>query len=267
MQAEKYLCQFGDISKLDRNILLTEIDAVWDQLELNNNKRISEQSEKISQFYSHNVWILNGLFSESDPVSRQHREAIADYLKALSIKKIADYGGGSGVLAKFIAQKMPEADIDIVEPYPSVFFKERVQEFINIKFVPELQSIYDAVIAQDVLEHIDNPLEVALSLVCKVKTGGYVIFANSFYPVIKCHLPATFYLRHQFKKIMTSAGLQFVENISDAEHAFVFKRIGEIDYKKVGQANFRAKILGPVFNLIISTLHKFRNLSRNYASF
>lgn len=73
MTISSYLSSFGEISTIRREVLLDELDRVWHELKLDNSKRLSEQQEKVAAFYSHEVWILNGLFSEQDPVSRKHR--------------------------------------------------------------------------------------------------------------------------------------------------------------------------------------------------
>ena len=185
MTINNYLSNFGNVSTLDREELLKEIDRVWDELGLNNSKKLSEQTDGVSQFYSHNVWILNGLFSEFDSVSRGHRISIADFISKMHAHLVADYGGGSGTLAKLLAQKCTDTKIDIVEPYPSQYFKNKLQDIPNVKFVPDLNLKYDVLIAQDVLEHVDDPVDLALNMIDAVNLNGHLIFANRFYPDIK----------------------------------------------------------------------------------
>ena len=89
--------------------------------------------------------------------------------------------------------------IDIVEPFPSSLSSHKVQNEKKINFVKSLdKNKYDAIVAQDVLEHIEDPIALAIEMAQAVKVGGLVIFANCFHPVIKCHLPKTFHLRHTF---------------------------------------------------------------------
>ncbi len=257
-----YLAKFGDISKLDRKILLKEMDDLWDSLNLNNKRPIIDQSDMVARFYSHPVWILNGIYSEADSISKSHRNSIAEFVKSLNINKIADYGGGSGVLAKFIAEKNSDAIVHIIEPFPSSYFIDRLKNYNRVLFVPQIEQTYDLIIAQDVLEHIDNPIELVLKLINSVNLGGYLIFANCFYPDIKCHLPSTFYLRHTFKYVMKHSGCEFVTRISGAQHALVFKKTNAFDKKSFYKSNKKALFIGSFINFLSSIAFKIRQLLR-----
>lgn len=224
-----------------------EMDRVWDKCGLDNKRLFSEQD--IGSFYGHPVWIMNGLFTEIDPVSVGHRKSITDYFREFGLLKLADYGGGSGVLAEQIALNHKKASVDIVEPYVSDFFIKKSSASQSVNFVSDYEhSNYDCVIAQDVLEHIENPIETAFSMSCHVKKNGYVIFANCFYPVIKCHLPSTFYLRHTFKFVMQRMGLVYIGRIPGAEHALVFQNTGDLDLEKALRLVPRIKVLGLFLN-------------------
>jgi SAM-dependent methyltransferase len=247
---QKYIENFGDLAKLNRKILLNEMDRVWDAERLDNTIPLSVQVDNVNRFYGHPVWLLNGLFSETDLESREHRMAIAAYVKTLTseIKRLADFGGGSGYLAGLIHKEMPDIEIEIIEPYPSDFFTKRSDNSQKLKFVPNLSCKYDLIIAQDVLEHIDRPIDVALEIIDATRMNGRVIFANCFYPHIKCHLPATFYLRYQFKGMMKHAGLAFEGAVPGAAHAVVFRRTGSPNLESLRRADVRAKRIGPVIN-------------------
>lgn len=265
LELENYLSKFGDISKLDRQILLKEMDSAWDDLGIDNTKQLSVQSDKVASYYSHPVWTLNGLYSELDPVSKGHRVSIALYLQNLATKKIADYGGGSGVLAKLIAEKNPDSKIHIVEPFVSDFFQKRIKEINNIMYVSELNAPYDVLIAQDVLEHVDDPIGLTLKLIEAVSNDGYLIFANCFYPDIKCHLPSTFYLRHQFKNVVAKAGLTYLTNVPGAGHALVFQKTKVINYTAVMAANKKAKILGSFINKFTTVAYRVKQVFKKNA--
>jgi len=261
-----YISKFGDISKLPRQVLLDELDRVWINYGLDNSIPLSEQIEHVSKFYGHPVWVLNGIFSELDPTSKGHREAIAQYIKNLNISRVADYGAGSGVLARFIAGAT-NAQIDIIEPYPSDSLVENLICSSKINIIPHLVPDYDVIIAQDVLEHVDNPVDLAFDLINSTKMGGYLIFANCFYPVIKCHLPSTFYLRHTFSYVMSHAGLMLVESVKGAQHALVFKRIGPARHQELAMADKRAKSLGLMLNRIHAPVGKVKQLVRRLWKF
>ena len=99
-------------------------------------------------------------------------------------------------------------------------------------------------VAQDVLEHCEDPIQIIIQIISATKMGGHLFFANCFYPDIKCHLPKTFYLRHTFKWLMNYAGLQFEESLIDAKHVLIFKRTKPLDIGLLRKAAFWAKIMG-----------------------
>jgi 2-polyprenyl-3-methyl-5-hydroxy-6-metoxy-1,4-benzoquinol methylase len=260
VQQAVYIDSFGDISKLPRQKLLDELDKVWISLGLNNEIPLQFQSEAAEKFYSHPVWILNGLFSELDAVSRGHRVDIANYIKSLGVLRVADYGGGSGVLARFIV-KGSDVHVDVIEPYPSSFFLNRISDCKNVQFVDVLGSNYDLVVAQDVLEHTDDPLAVAVKLISATRMGGYLIFANCFFPIIECHLPTTFYLRHTFSLLMFFAGLRYVAAVDGAEHALVFKKIRPI---RVCSFKFVSSLARPFAALIDKLIKVISKIKRDF---
>ncbi len=189
----EYISQFNLDEPPPIERIWLEMDRVWDALCLDN--RVALKGQAIGDFYSHPVWMINGVFSAVDPVSVQHRDAIAAFVSRVGVRRAADYGGGFGELALRLHAAAPEIHIDIVEPYPSKFGMLRVAGNAKIKFISKFDGKYDCILVQDVLEHVEQPLELTKEMVQATKLGGYLIFANCFYPVIKCHLPSTFYLR------------------------------------------------------------------------
>lgn len=224
--------------------LWSEMDRIWDELGANNKVPLHLQQDKISDFYSHPVWIVNGIFSEQDQTSLTHRVAIAEFIKENKLKKIADYGGGSGVLAKEILKINPGIHLDIIEPYPFPFFVNQ-HHFLGLQYINKLNDFdYDLIIAQDVLEHLDDPLKTAYNISQHVKINGYVVFANCFYPVIKCHLPKNFYLRHTFFLSMKMMGNLFLNTLTNAKHVEIYRRK---DLKKLSKSKiFFLKIFGRI---------------------
>jgi 2-polyprenyl-3-methyl-5-hydroxy-6-metoxy-1,4-benzoquinol methylase len=236
-----------------------EMDRVWYLLGLDNGQPPLKQL--ISDYYCHPVWLMNGIFTALDPVSKLHRKAIAIHLSKTGFKTIADYGGGFGELALTIADTIPEGSISIIEPYPSKVALDRLSNTTRVNFSSQLDfSGYDVVIAQDVLEHIEDPIELAYQLAEATHVNGQVIFANCFYPVIQCHLPITFHLRYTFFWIMKAMGLQYIGKVRDAEHAFVFERIGELNIKKARQAETISKLVGPMINTAQTLISRIKKL-------
>jgi 2-polyprenyl-3-methyl-5-hydroxy-6-metoxy-1,4-benzoquinol methylase len=226
-----------------------EMDLVWDELHLDN--RAALQGQAIGNFYSHPVWVVNGVFSASDPVSIQHRDAIAAFVCRLGVERVADYGGGFGELALRLHAIAPKIQIDIVEPYPSSIGMLRVGDIAGIRFIKNFDGQYDCIIAQDVLEHVEQPLALTKQMIQSTRSGGYLIFANCFYPVIKCHLPSTFYLRHTFTWVVGAMGLEFIGRVDGANHALVFKKVGGVDSVRIIVFSLIAKLLGPLLNFSV----------------
>ena len=236
-----------------------EIDRIWDSLELNNKKPFLEQD--INSFYNHPVWIMNGLFAEADPLSKNHRINIAKFINENNVKKLADYGGGSATFATLVFSQNSSMHIDIVEPYVSEFFKEKISNYTSINFVNDfIINDYDAAISQDVLEHIEDPIETAFKIASNVKEGGLVIFADCYHPVIKCHLPSTFYLRHTFKFIMKKMGLDFLGRIPNAEYALIFRRKKYLDLDAALSHLNIIKFFGRALNLIWPFASKLKHM-------
>jgi 2-polyprenyl-6-hydroxyphenyl methylase/3-demethylubiquinone-9 3-methyltransferase len=217
------------------------MDMAWDTLGLSSTT--SPSGRQLADFYSHPVWILNGFFSASDPQSCAHRDAIAKAILDLPVSNIADFGGGMGELAIRMARSNPNYEISIIEPYPSNIGRYRVSQYANISYVAILNGPYDLVIAQDVLEHVDDPVGLAAQLSNATKIGGYLIFANCFYPVIKCHLPSSFHLRDTFNWVVKEAGLEFIGNVAGAEHAGIFKKVGKVHVSSLRGREYYSKVL------------------------
>lgn len=236
-----------------------EMDRIWHQFGLDNRHFLIYQP--IDEFYQHPVWLMNGVFTALDPISASHRDAMARYLGGTGAKLIADYGGGFGELARAITRAMPSAEISIVEPYPSRVGLERLRCEPNIKFVSRLlASSYDAIVAQDVLEHVEDPIGLASEIAGAVREGGTVVFANCFYPYIQCHLPSTFHLRQTFPKVMKALGLHYLGNVEGALHAQIFLRTGPLDMVRARHAECISRMLGPALNIARANLSHLKRL-------
>lgn len=189
--------------------LWTLMDQVWDEMGLDSRH---PDPRKLSEYYAHPVWLLNGLYVESDPLSRSQRKSWTEWLRetsAGSTKRIraADFGGGFGTLAALLAE-IPGVDVDIVDPHAPESCRRRFQNVDNVRFRPHLGAGYDYVFCSDVLEHLEDPLSVLAELVAATRARGRLMIANNFFPVIKCHLPGTFHLRYSFRVVAQLLGLQ-----------------------------------------------------------
>jgi len=197
------------------------MNMVWDEYGCDNKKL---NWSNINKFYSHPIWLLNGLFIELHALSMQHRNAISDWIADnTSISKILDYGGGVGTLARLIADKKPSLLVDIYEPHPSDYLKRKISDYPKIRFVSNIKDKYDILVSTDVLEHVSDPLKTFEKMILAVKDNGYLIIANNFFPVIKCHLPQTFHLRYTFNVFAKLMGLVIVGPL-EGSHATIFRK-------------------------------------------
>ena len=88
------------------------LDEVWFELGCTQNS----DEQELSKYYSHPVWVLNGIHIENNPQSLQAREKFTSWIIEKKFKRIADFGGGFGTLGRMINSKDPSIEINIIEP-------------------------------------------------------------------------------------------------------------------------------------------------------
>lgn len=251
--------QFTEFPTLEQ--IWNEMDSIWDTFALDNSRPLNQQC--VEQFYEHPIWLLNGIFVHLDPVSQNHRRAMAKKISNFNPKRVADFGGGFGELARHLALIAPHIYIDIIEPFPTKLAKFYLSQYPNVRFTTNFEGIYNCVVAQDVLEHMEQPLKLVEKMVRATSIGGVLIFANCFYPVIKCHLPSTFHLRHTFPWVIKPLGLEYCGRIKGAYHALVFQRkTSHLKWDKCSKRERISKKLGPIINQGISILAKIKKKIR-----
>lgn len=184
---------------------------------------------RVSAFYRHPVWLLNGLFTEQDPQSLAQRRAFTAWVTDHAPLRVADFGGGFGGLARLIGAALPQASVEVVEPYPHEAAIALAEETPNVRFVPELKGVYDLLIATDVFEHVPDPVALAASTANHLRIGGSYLIANCFAPVITCHLPQLFHLSIGWDEVMRGMGLQPLDKLL---HGRVYLRTGNLDELK-----------------------------------
>lgn len=257
-----YLSAFAARPRITLEEMWRQLDAVWIAMDLDR----ARTEQRMADYYAHPVWILNGIFAATDPASAGHRLAIAEWLSGGSALRIADFGGGGGQLARNVAQAVPEARVDIVEPHPSAISHYRTRDFPGIRWVGALEGTYDAVIAEDVLEHLEDPIAMVAALASAIREDGCAIFANCFYPVIRCHLPETFHLRHTFAWVVAPLGLEPVGAVPGATHARIFRRTAaeprlDAARSRAALARLFAPILNPALDAGVDALRLMRKLA------
>lgn len=198
------------------------MDRVWDELGCDNKEL---DFDRINRFYLHPVWLLNDLFIARDPTSMQHRHAISNWIATRrgEIGRVLDYGGGFGALACLLNDQAPGMHIDIYEPFPSQYALAKVGARADIRFVDAPAADYDCLVSVDVLEHVPDPIDLLTKMAGCVRKDGYLVIANCFAPVIKCHLPRTFHLRYTFGMFAAVLGLESL-GPCEGSHAQLYRK-------------------------------------------
>lgn len=200
------------------------VDEPWQELGCDP----SQLDERVTAFYNHPVWLLNGLFIEQDQQSLANRQIFTDWIKSKKPLRVADYGGGFGGLARMIGAVLPDTNVEVVEPHPHQAAIALAANTSNVRFVPELTGSYDLLIATDVFEHVPDPIGLAAATAKHLSTGGYYLIANCFAPVVKCHLPQLFHFNLSWSFAMHHLGLKANGTVSYAT-VFLRQDIGSIE--------------------------------------
>jgi len=255
---EKLLLREDKTIQTDLEQMWYLMDLIWDDYACDS-KNLNW--DNIGKFYSHSVWLLNGLFIEQHEESMGHREVISDWIVENNFKNVVDYGGGFGTLARLVAKKDKDIIMNIYEPHPSEFGLKRASEFTNINVIGKLESNYDCLMSTDVLEHVPDPLNDFSSMIKSVKVGGYLVIANCFFPVIKCHLPQDFHLRYSFNAFAKVMGLEVV-GILEGSHATIFlkKEDKELSWHKIRFYEKISRISFPFIEFMLPILRPIKRL-------
>jgi len=200
--------------------------------------------ERVDLFYKDRVWLLNGIFGETDLQSSLYREAFKNWIIKQSPLRIADIGGGFGTLSRLIGLSLPNSIIEIVEPHPHQAALGLASETSNVSYVSQLTGEYDLIMAIDVFEHVPNPIALSAVTSEHLRIGCYYLMASCFRPVIHCHLPQLFHLSIGWSNIMKSMGLMPTERVSYG-HAFI--RLGSID---LDAALEKEKLIKEIFGFV-----------------
>jgi hypothetical protein len=223
------------------------LDYVWKELGCDNRKL---KSNKIEAYYKHPVWILNGLFIERHDDSMRHRNELVTWCRNnwnTNVRKILDFGGGYGTVARLFNREYPMAKIEVFEPFP-IDLKSKLEPS-NISYTAMLGDNYDIVLAIDVLEHLQDPIETLLDLVALCVDKGCLILANCFRPVIQCHLPKNFHLHFSFDLIARLCGLKQIWRFSHS-NVRIYQKHGDTKRKLVKLSARFSSILYPFLNFL-----------------
>jgi len=198
---------------------------------------------RIDAYYAHPVWLLNGLFIEQHAQSLDNRRHFTNWVASQAPKRVADYGGGFGTLARMIGEVCPNTIVDVIEPHPHPMGIARAVRTRNVRYRSVLEQDYDILIATDIFEHVPDPLKLLAATAAALKPGGRYLIANCFYPVILCHLPKAFHFRHSWDCALEAMGLQPVDQVV---YGRVFVRRGALDLEAAQRIEQHSRKLWPL---------------------
>ncbi|MCM1981244.1 methyltransferase domain-containing protein [Lyngbya confervoides] len=209
------------------------LDQAWDEMQTPRSQ--ADFPKFLHDYYQHPVWLINAAFSESDEGTISDRLAAVRLIAHTQPKKILDFGGGIGTVARLCSMNLPYAEkIDVVD---ITDFRQTIQsylaEFPNIRVLERPDPAYDAIISTEVLEHVLDPIETVVEMNALLRIGGSFAASWSFAPCIKCHLPQNFHLNRLMPWIIRSLGFGF----------YGFERRGSRVYGYVKQADVTPKMM------------------------
>lgn len=233
----------GILSRFDgRFPTLEEIwqlmDEVWNDLGCDS----QVMNECVTAFYQHPVWLLNGLFIEQHDLSLENRRDFCAWVAAQKPKRVADYGGGYGTLARMIGATCLGTEVDVIELHPHPAAVKRAVATENVRYRDELTGEYDILVATDVFEHVPDPLALVEITAHHLRPGGQYLIANCFWPVIKCHLPQTFHFRYSWDSALAAMRLLPKERVV---YGRAFNRQGVLDVESARVIERRSQLIFP----------------------
>jgi len=198
--------------------------------------------DRVRRFYKHPVWMLNGLFIEQHDLSLRNRRGFTAWVVSQKPRRVADFGGGFGGLARFIGGELPLASVEVVEPHPHPAAIALAATTSNVRYVRELSGEYDLLIATDVFEHVPDPIALAHQTGSYLCVGGQYLIANCFQPVILCHLPQLFHFHYAWDDSMRAMGLEPGEAVV---YGRAYRRAGELNVSAARRVGECARKLHP----------------------
>ena len=221
---------------IDLENLWKIMDEIWEEFDCDQNNL----DLRVDSFYSHPVWLLNGLFTEQQKESILNRQAFSQWICAQKPNRVADFGGGFGSLARLIAKSDADIDVEILEPHPHKLALEKAKYYKNLSYQKQLKEKYDVLIAIDVFEHVLDPLSLVAKTSMSLKDGGKYLIANCFQPVMKCHLPQHYHFFHTFNHVLKTAGFNITDRV---KYGTVFTLNKKFNLKAARKIEIKSKKL------------------------
>jgi hypothetical protein len=97
----------------------------------------SHPSHESGPDLNYSVWLFNGVIIEQHEESMRYRQAIADMIVPENSCRVLDFGGGIGTLARCIAQRSSQIQVEVLDPFAPRHDIESCYPFKNIQFVSD----------------------------------------------------------------------------------------------------------------------------------
>lgn len=224
--------QFNGYPNLEE--LWALMDQPWNEIGCDS----STMDSRVGDYYAHPVWLLNGLFIEQHRESLKNRVNFSQWVVDQKPKRIAEFGGGFGSLARMIGAALPEATVEVIEPHPHSIAIARAQKTNNVTYQSKFDGEYDIVVATDVFEHVPDPLLLVEETAGHLREGGKYLIANCFYPVIQCHLPQHFHFRYSWDTALCAMGWKAMEKV---EYGRAYQRPNKLNLANAREVERRSK--------------------------
>jgi ubiquinone/menaquinone biosynthesis C-methylase UbiE len=202
------------------------LDRVWEDMKVNGGNQRS-----LINYYSHPIWLYNGLMMEVDQVCVKKRYEIVSLAKKFDPQSILDMGGGTGALLKIAHEELPTVlRLDLVDISAKLksCICEGLRPFGRIRVLDYSAPPYDIVFSTEVMEHLPNPFEALSTINHSLKRGGVLIGTWSFYPMMKAHLPGNFCLERFFHRFVPLFGFRFLEKVKTGSFIFIFEKMKDL---------------------------------------
>ena len=143
--------------------------------------------EATSQKFLAEVWYPTTGDARLEKLIRPRARLIQQLIESLAIdrNRITDIGAGSGLLLDALREVMPESQFAAVEPNPPFVKHLKSQNYLVFNgLVSEAardgdwQDTADLVMAFNVCEHVQSPVEFVRDMVAVAKPGGTIMFTG-----------------------------------------------------------------------------------------
>ena len=218
------------------------MDKAWDE-------NLPKNESDILKYYAHPVWWLNAKIEETDRISIKHRLIAVNLARAYHPRKALDRGGGYGLLTRMAYQLLPDVEIHLEDVIDSEAASAMVADLERVRVVAKSEPPYDVIWSIEVIEHLTDPIREIYDLNHLLRIGGALITSYSFYPMIKCHLPQNYYLRHAFHRLVPLLGFRLARFERPSVTVWVFEKTQDCSKTRFALVRLLTACLHPMLLL------------------